>query len=55
MRLIVIAPSVGPAQQGELFQAALGHIGTQDPMNTVTEVDYTGEAIKIRQYLFPRG
>jgi len=51
--LIVIAPSVGPAQQRELFEAALGHIGAQDPMNTVTGVDYVGEVVKIRQYRFP--
>ena len=53
--LIVIAPSVGPAQQRELFDAALRHTGAEDPMNTVIEADYAGDVVKIRQYRFPRG
>jgi predicted nuclease of predicted toxin-antitoxin system len=53
--LIVITPNVEPAQQGELFQAALEYMGGRDPMNTVIEADYVTEGVKCRQYRFPAG
>lgn len=51
--LVVIVPSVRPAQQRELFQAALIQIGRRDLTNTVIEVDYRDGTIECREYRFP--
>jgi predicted nuclease of predicted toxin-antitoxin system len=51
--LIVIVPNVPPAQQRELFQAALERVGERDLTNTVIEVDSRGDAIECREYRFP--
>jgi predicted nuclease of predicted toxin-antitoxin system len=53
--LVVIAPSVRPAQQRELFQAVLKHIGGRDLTNTVIEVDFHDAAIECREYRLPPG
>jgi predicted nuclease of predicted toxin-antitoxin system len=51
--LIVIIPSVPPAQQRELFHAALAYVAGRDLMNTVIEVDDRGGTVECREYRFP--
>jgi predicted nuclease of predicted toxin-antitoxin system len=52
--VIVIVPSVTPLRQGELFSAALKHIGPRDLTNTVVEVKYAGNRIVCSEYALPR-
>ena len=51
--VIVIVPNVPPADQRELFRAALKHIGTRDLTNTIVEVRYAGNLITCSQYFLP--
>ncbi len=51
--LIIIVPNVTPPRQRELFQAALDHIEGSEPVNSVIEVDYRGDAIECREYSLP--
>jgi Domain of unknown function (DUF5615) len=51
--VIIIVPSVTPVRQGELFSAALEHIGTRDLTNTVVEVKYAGNRIAGSEYALP--
>jgi predicted nuclease of predicted toxin-antitoxin system len=51
--MIVIVPNVIPSRQRELFTAALKHIGTRDPTNTVVEVRFVGDAIQCSEYELP--
>lgn len=51
--LIIIVPSVTPSRQRELFQAALDHIEGREPVNSVIEVDDSGDGIECREYSLP--
>jgi len=51
--LIIIAPSVTPGLQRELFRAALAHIGDRELLNAVLEVDMTDAGITCREFLYP--
>ena len=51
--VIIILPNVTPVRQRELFIAALQHIGTRDPTNTVVEVGYAGNRILCSEYALP--
>jgi predicted nuclease of predicted toxin-antitoxin system len=52
--VIIIVPSVPPVGQRELFSAALEHIGPQDLINTVIEVEYVGNRIACSEYALPQ-
>ena len=52
--VIVIVPNVVPAQQRELFAAALKHIGTRDLTNTVVEVRFIGDRVQCFEYDLPQ-
>jgi predicted nuclease of predicted toxin-antitoxin system len=52
--VIVIVPNVIPLQQRELFAAALKHIGTRDPTNTVVEVRFVENEIQCSEYELPQ-
>jgi predicted nuclease of predicted toxin-antitoxin system len=51
--LVIIVPNVTPARQRELFSAVLEHIGSRDLINTVIEVEYTGNRAECIEYAFP--
>ncbi len=51
--VIIIVPSVTPARQRELFNAAIKHIGVRDLTNTVVEVEYAGNRIMCSEYALP--
>lgn len=51
--LIILIPSVAPAIQRELFQAALEFVGNRELINAVLEVGADGEQIEIKQYDLP--
>ena len=51
--LVIIVPSVPPAQQRALFQAALSHIVGRDLINAALEVDIGGATIICREYPYP--
>jgi len=51
--LIIIMPNVTPRLQGELFRAALAHIGRREPVNALLEVDMTDAGITCREFLYP--
>jgi predicted nuclease of predicted toxin-antitoxin system len=52
--LIIILPNVTPSRQRELFRAALSHIGKQDLINAVLEVEFSGARAICREYSYPR-
>jgi hypothetical protein len=52
--VIIIVPSVTPIRQGELFSAALKHIGAKDLTSTVVEVRCAGTGIVCSEYDLPR-
>ena len=51
--VIIIVPNVTPVRQGELFAAALKHMGTRDLTNTVVEVKYARNLIECSEYSLP--
>ena len=51
--VIIIAPSVIPLYQRDLFSVALKHIGARDLTNTVVEVKYVGKQIACSEYALP--
>ena len=52
--VIVIVPNVVPAEQRELFKAALDHIGSRDMTNTVVEVQFVGAEVRCLEYDLPK-
>ena len=52
--LVIIIPNVTPSRQRDLFQAALSHIGVQDLINAVLEVELAGGDATCREYPYPR-
>jgi predicted nuclease of predicted toxin-antitoxin system len=52
--VIVIIPNVVPAQQRELFKAALFHIGSRDLTNTVVEARFSRGRVECSEYELPR-
>jgi predicted nuclease of predicted toxin-antitoxin system len=52
--LVIIIPNVTPACQRELFLRVLDHIGRQELVNTVVEVEYRDNEIECRQFTLPR-
>ncbi len=51
--LVILIPSVTPARQQEMFQAALIHIGERDLTNCVVEVDVEKGNISCREFELP--
>jgi predicted nuclease of predicted toxin-antitoxin system len=50
--LIIIAPSVAPRLQRELFRAALAHIGDRELVNALLEVDMKDAGITCQEFLY---
>lgn len=51
--LVILIPSLTPAWQRKMFQAALIHIGDRDLTNRVIEVDIEDERIICREFELP--
>ena len=51
--LIVLVPNVVPAQQRELFEAAIRYLAGRDLVNTVIEVTLEGKTIRCVEYEHP--
>jgi hypothetical protein len=51
--LVIFIPSLAPARQQVMFQAALIHIGDRDLTNCVVEVDIEDEKIICREFEWP--
>lgn len=51
--LVILIPSVGPKEQGQLFRAVLEYVRKKDLTGTVLEVQQKANAIEIKEYLWP--
>ncbi len=52
--LVVIVPNVTPARQRELCNAVLDHVGSNELINTVIEVNFVRQQIECVEYPYPK-
>jgi predicted nuclease of predicted toxin-antitoxin system len=51
--LVIIVPSVAPADQRALFAAVLRYVGDRDLVNRAVEINLRGDVTEIKEYEIP--